>query len=75
MRDTLDESTDVVEPSRVDDQEYVKLRAHLSHDPISVDELVESSGLTIDQVSSMLLILELDGVVEKQSGGRYSLQI
>ncbi len=74
VRATLEESTEPLESPRVDDQEYVKLRAHLSHDPVSVDELVERSGLTIDQVSSMLLILELDGVVEKQSGGRYNLQ-
>jgi len=29
--------------------------------------------LTIEQVSSMLLILELEGEVESLSGGRYSL--
>jgi predicted Rossmann fold nucleotide-binding protein DprA/Smf involved in DNA uptake len=34
---------------------------------------VSRSGLTIDQVSSMLLILELDGKIEKLSGGRYAL--
>jgi len=28
--------------------------------------------LTIDEVSSMLLILELEGKIEKLSGGRYS---
>ncbi len=72
VRDTLDEATNAVEPARTDDQEYVKLRAHLSHDPVSIDELVESSGLTIDQVSSMLLILELEGKIESQAGGRYS---
>ena len=71
---TIDDARAADEPRQTDDQEYVKLRAHLSHDPVSVEELVASSGLTIDQVSSMLLILELDGVVEKQSGGRYSLQ-
>ena len=56
-----------------DDDEYRQLRKYLGHDPVSVDELAENSGLTIDQVSSMLLILELKGVVEAQSGGRYSL--
>ncbi|HNP36172.1 MAG TPA: DNA-processing protein DprA [Woeseiaceae bacterium] len=55
------------------DAEYVKLLENLGHDPISVDQLVERSGLTIGQVSSMLLILELDGTVEKLSGGRYIL--
>jgi len=56
-----------------EDEEYVKLREHLGHDPVSVDELARRSGLTIDQVSSMLLILELGGIVEKLSGGRYAL--
>ncbi len=55
------------------DSDYLALREHLSFDPISIDELAENSGLTIDQVSSMLLILELEGKVESQSGGRYSL--
>ena len=56
-----------------DDDEYRQLKKYLSHDPISIDELAEDSGLTIDQVSSMLLILELQGEVESLSGGRYSL--
>ncbi|NNC78010.1 MAG: DNA-protecting protein DprA [Woeseiaceae bacterium] len=55
------------------DPEYVKLREHLGHDPVSIDELVARSGLTIAEVSSMLLILELDGTVEKLSGGRYAI--
>jgi DNA processing protein len=45
----------------------------LSHDPTSIDELEKKSGLTIDQLSSMLLILELHGEVESLSGGRYAL--
>ncbi len=56
-----------------DDADYRVLRAALGHDPVSSDELVSRSGLTIEQVSSMLLILELDGKVEKMSGGRYAL--
>ena len=32
-----------------------------------------ASGLTIEQLSSMLLILELHGDVESLSGGRYAL--
>ncbi|NCF24274.1 MAG: DNA-protecting protein DprA, partial [Gammaproteobacteria bacterium] len=54
------------------DEEYVKLLDAIGHDPVSTDQLVERSGLTIDQVSSMLLILELEGKIEKLSGGRYS---
>ena len=56
-----------------DQEEYRQLRKFLSHDPVAVDELAENSGLTIEQVSSMLLILELEGEVESLSGGRYSL--
>jgi len=55
------------------DHEYGELRALLSHDPISIDELEHQSGLTIEQLSSMLLILELHGEVESLSGGRYAL--
>ena len=55
------------------DPEYVELGRCLGHDPITADELAALSGLTIDRVSSMLLILELRGEVESLSGGRYSL--
>ena len=56
------------------DDEYAALRKYLGHDPISIDELANRSGLTIDQLSSMLLILELHGEVESLSGGRYALK-
>ena len=55
------------------DEDYVQLRRLLSHDPVGIDELVGQSSLTIDQLSSMLLILELHGEVESLSGGRYAL--
>ena len=56
------------------DDDYDELRKHLSFDPISIDQLGKQSGLTIDQLSSMLLILELHGEVESLSGGRYALK-
>ena len=66
--------TPAEQPAReIDRDEYLQLRKCLSHDPMAVDELAADSGLTIDQVSSMLLILELEGEVESLSGGRYSL--
>ena len=67
------ESTHKQSTLESDDAEYVKLRKTMGHDPVSIDELVSRSGLTIDQVSSMLLILELDGKIERLSGGRYAL--
>lgn len=59
--------------TRNDDAEYRNLLELLGHDPVNINELASRSGLTIEQVSSMLLILELDGKVEKMSGGRYAL--
>ena len=73
MQETVDESaTKDPEPAEAD-AEYSELRKVLSHDPTSIDELEKKSGLTIDQLSSMLLILELHGEVESLSGGRYAL--
>ncbi len=60
--------------SQVADDDYTELRQYLGHDPVSIDELEKRSGLTIDQLSSMLLILELHGEVESLSGGRYALK-
>jgi DNA processing protein len=56
------------------DKDYTLLMETLSYDPTSADEVAEHSGLTIDQVSSMLLILELEGRIEAQAGGRYVLR-
>ena len=67
------ESTTKQQAQEHDDGDYQHLRKFLGFDPISIDELAANSGLTIDQVSSMLLILELEGEVESLSGGRYSL--
>ena len=60
-------------PLAGEDAGYRSLHAVLGHDPVSIDELASRSGLTIDELSSMLLILELNGKVEKLSGGRYAL--
>lgn len=40
--------------------------------PVSIDQLVERCGLTADAVSSILLLLELRGLVASQPGGTYS---
>jgi DNA processing protein len=53
------------------DDDYKKLFEYLGFDPISVDMLIENSGLTAEAVSSMLLLLELEGEVESLPGGRY----
>jgi len=53
------------------DPDYQRLLELMGWDPTNVDTLVNRSGLTADEVSSMLLILELDGRVEPLTGGRY----
>jgi len=73
MREIADESVTKDPAPTEPDDDYAELRKVLSHDPTSIDELEKKSGLTIDQLSSMLLILELHGEVESLSGGRYAL--
>lgn len=54
------------------DPAYAKLMQLLDFAPISVADLADRSGLTAAELSSMLLILELEGLVEALPGGRYS---
>lgn len=53
------------------DPEHQMLLDHMGYDPVSVDGLVSRSGLTAEELSSMLLILELQGKVEALPGGRF----
>ncbi len=56
---------------RHDDPDYQRLLAALGHDPASLDELVQRSGLAAAALSSMLLMLELEGRVAGLPGNRY----
>jgi len=60
------------ESSEAPDAEYMRLLDACGSDPVSVDQLVERTKLTAAEVSSMLLILELQGYVESGTGGRYT---
>jgi len=40
--------------------------------PTSIDNLVENTGLSVEVISSMLLILELQGYLEATAGGCYT---
>ena len=53
------------------DKEYKLLLDTMGYDSVSVDILVKLTGLTAEAVSSMLLILELQGLIESQQGGLY----
>ncbi|MDX1655862.1 MAG: DNA-processing protein DprA, partial [Candidatus Competibacteraceae bacterium] len=54
------------------DEDYRYLLQCLGDGPVSVDALVERSTLTAEAVSSMLLILELQGFVAAAPGGLYA---
>lgn len=44
---------------------------HLGFDPVDIDALLIRSGLTMTELSAMLLALELDGIIAVQPGGLY----
>lgn len=50
-----------------------KLLAHLNSDPIHIDDLVRLSGLSINEVSSTLTILELKGLAQMVGHMQYCL--
>jgi DNA processing protein len=51
--------------------EGAPLLEHLGYDVVAVETLIQRSGLTSEQVSAMLLALELEGKVASLPGGRY----
>lgn len=54
------------------DPAYAKLVHELDFAPTTIATLIERVGLTAAEVSSMLLVLELEGFVEALPGGRYA---
>lgn len=58
-----------VHPGDTDaDPDYNTLWEALGHDPTGMDQLVERTGLTAADLSSMLLLMELDGRVAVRHG-------
>jgi DNA processing protein len=53
------------------DPAYDKLLSSMGYDPVSVAQLTGRSGLTTEELCSMLLILELEGKVDSLAGGRF----
>jgi DNA processing protein len=51
------------------------LEAHIdAGEAVSVDDLAARSGRTAEELATLLLELELDGLIERQSDGRYALR-
>lgn len=59
------------EESSASSDEPHPLLKHLEYDPVSADHLISRSGLTAADVSSMLVLLELEGKVAKTATGEY----
>jgi len=53
------------------DEEYQLLLTELGFDPVTADTLISRTGFSAEAVSSMLLLLELEGYVSSAPGGRY----
>ncbi len=53
------------------DPEYKTVMDSVGFEPTAVDKIVERSGLTADAVCSMLLVLELQGLIATTSSGHY----
>lgn len=54
------------------DKDHADLLKAMGHDAVTVDQLVDRCGLSAREVSSMLLILELEGRIQSEAGGFFS---
>ena len=58
-------------PGPAVDAEHRALLQHIGYDPVDCDLLVQRSGLTMDKLSSMLVTLELNDLIQSAPGGCY----
>jgi DNA processing protein len=65
---TLSGSNSATENTIASDNPLLKL---VGYEPIELENLVRLSGLTVNEVSSMLMLLELEGSVASLAGGKY----
>jgi DNA processing protein len=70
--ESLADTTRTATVIRSNDPDYATLLKALDHTPAALDELAARTGLPAAALSSMLLVLELDGVVAAENG-RYAL--
>ena len=54
------------------DADYQNVLDAMGFDPVSVDHLIIQTGLTAEEVSSILLMLELQGQLTPSGGGSYT---
>lgn len=58
-------------PAEIQSSSHHPLLDALGHDPSTLDQLIDRSGLTAERVLAMLTELSLDGKVTNLPGGRY----
>jgi DNA processing protein len=54
------------------DDDHNRLLDAMGYDAVTIDQLVDRSGFSAKEVSSMLLILELEGQVRSEANGSFS---
>ena len=70
-KNTEQESTSPIEEPILD-EDYSDLLEKMGWDPISIEQIMELTDLKAEELSSMLLLLELQGHVSSAPGGYYS---
>ena len=66
-----DEKSEPLDMQSTLDLEQQTLLNRVMFSPTSIDNLVENTGVSVEVISSMLLILELQGYLEATAGGCY----
>ncbi len=72
LPDKMPRKPNMAQESLLDDIDYRTLIDVLGHDPKPLDVIIEQSGLSAREISSMLLMMELRGMVTKHGNGRYA---
>ena len=72
LRERLDPGPSTASAAPARDADYEALMAALGHEPVGIDTLAARTGLPVAALSSMLLVLELEGEVAAERGGLYA---
>ena len=64
-------SAPVAEENSPTNQDQQRLLEAMAYEPISIESLVQLTGLTVSTLSSMLTLLELEGRITGLAGGQY----
>jgi len=77
LQDIVEELNLTRQNSKINDAVNGQLKTNhailtlMGHESITLENLVDLSGLTVGEVSSMLMLLELEGSVTSLAGGKY----